>query len=147
MASIDNTTATNSTSTSTSTYPPTVQTGPVRAHDQPYALYGHWGITWLYQLSTDEYAWNDYIKRSMDFIEYGTFIITSNHEKMATWEDALASRTTLKATKSKSNKKQKKTSDPEFCRKIIAIAKRNPMAAIAIIEEEAPEEYYKDSAA
>ncbi|CAF1046442.1 unnamed protein product [Adineta steineri] len=140
MASIVNTTSTNSTLTSTYSYPPTVQTGPVGEHDQPYALYGHWGITWLYQLTTDEYAWNDYIKRSTDLVEYGTFQSKNNHEKVATWEEALASRTTLKDTKSKSKNNYKVATDKRQKSQLLvgnmpAIVLLNPEDAGSLLRE------------
>ncbi|CAF5024116.1 unnamed protein product [Rotaria sp. Silwood1] len=70
-------------------YPPTNMYGPITEHDRPYSKYGHLnkvtGDQCNYDVTNNDMAWNEYIKKNGDFIEIGDFKSITTRSRLGVW--------------------------------------------------------------
>ena len=94
----------------------------------------------------------------MEFAEYGTFQSPNAHKTVKTWEQAIELRTSMTSAQRKGKNINKivlafiynvigkggtKTSHPVFNSELVAVAEKDPNAAVELVRINAPDEYYK----
>ncbi|CAF5027894.1 unnamed protein product, partial [Rotaria magnacalcarata] len=66
-------------------YSPVCRKGIVHEHDKPYLEFGHLNCRCEYQVTDSATAWNEYMKKGLNFIEYGLFHDSKDSEATKQW--------------------------------------------------------------